>query len=130
VNTDHSDGTNMERWQNGNVTHSVNWLLALKQPGYGSDYPLPSSAKVRARIQLYISLLCLCVLKLILSWYWQEPTPAHSTCNTKQCQPRIANNYFNGFMDKIKWQQIIVHNNKIIQDKYLDPRNHNNNNLT
>ena len=24
VNTDHSDGTKMERWRNGNVTHSVN----------------------------------------------------------------------------------------------------------
>jgi hypothetical protein len=24
VNTDQSDGTKMERWRNGNVTHSVN----------------------------------------------------------------------------------------------------------
>ena len=27
VNTDHSDGTKMERWRNGNVTRSVNRLL-------------------------------------------------------------------------------------------------------
>jgi len=27
VNTDHSDGTKMERWRNGKVTHSVNRFL-------------------------------------------------------------------------------------------------------
>jgi len=26
VNTDHSDGTNMERWRNGNMVHSVDRL--------------------------------------------------------------------------------------------------------
>jgi len=32
VNTDHSDGKKMERWRNGNVTHSVNRPLC----GYSS----------------------------------------------------------------------------------------------
>jgi len=43
-------------WGPPSLLYNGYWgpFLRVKQPGYGSDYPLPSSAMARARMQLYL----------------------------------------------------------------------------
>jgi len=38
VNTDRSDGTEMERWRNGNVTYSVNQPIMFYEINAESDW--------------------------------------------------------------------------------------------